>query len=188
MTFKQLLQSKNITGYQLSKKTNIPYTTICDLINGKTNIRNVSLKNAILIADFLSVDVRLLNELDPIEFIDFRYFRNNTLHELKRYGPHAFVAIIIKEKAIDYYYKNEGYSYAYYLLALIDYLCRITNQPIYTLRYNDIRKEKLEKAFFVGGGLIHFNTIEEAEESIGIKVIPEFAKYNIIENDVFNVV
>ena len=187
MTFKELLQSKKTSGYQLSKKTNIPYSTISDLINGKTNIKNVTFKNAIAIADALDVDLRELNKLDTKKFLKFRYFRNNTLHELKEYGIDIFVDKVIREKIIDQYYKNDGLSYSYYLLALIDYLCRITNKPIYTNRYNNLRKERLEKAFFVGGDSLHFDTIEEAEERLKIKVIPEFARFNIIEEDVFNV-
>lgn len=187
MTFKELLQSKSISGYQLSKKTNIPYMTISDLINGKTNIRNVTFKNAIAIADSLNIELRELSELDGIELVEFRYFRNNVLHDLKRRGIDPFIQLIIKTKEIDYFYKNKAFPYAYYLLALIDYLCRVNNQPLYTKRYNDIRKERLEKAFFVGGNSIHFESIEEYEQLFGIKVIPEFGKYNILEEDVFNV-
>lgn len=187
MTFKELLKEKNITGYQLSKRSGVPYTTISDLINGKTYIGNMTIKNGIAIADVLNMDVEDLAVLDPEEFVEFIYFRNETLNELKRRGIETFIDEIIKTKEIDYYYKNGGYPYAYYLLALIDYLCRINKIPIYTKRYNNIRKERLDKAFFVGSELIHFDTIEEAEKAIGITVIPEFAKFNIIEEDVFNV-
>lgn len=188
MTFRELLQERNISGYQLSKKTNIPYMTISDLINGKTNLLNISLKNAIEIADYLNISIKELIDLNNnVVFVEFIYFRNETLNELKRLGIKPFVSKIIREKTIDYYYKNGGYNYAYYLLALIDYLCRLNNLPLYTKRYNKLRKEKLEKAFFVGSELIRFNSIEEAEKTIGIKVIPEFAKFNIIEEDVFNV-
>ena len=187
MTFKELLKEKNITGYELSKRSGIPYSTISDLINGKTYIGNVTIKNGISIANALNMDVEDLAVLDAERFVEFIYFRNETLNELKRSGIETFVDEIIKAKEIDYYYKNGGYPYAYYLLALIDYLCRIDDRPIYTKRYNNIRKERLEKAFFVGSDIIHFDTIEEAEKEIGIKVIPEFAKFNIIEEDVFNV-
>ena len=39
----------------------------------------------------------------------------------------------------------------------------------------------------VGGDSIQFNSIEEAEETLQIKVIPEFAQFNFIEDNVFNV-
>ena len=187
MKFKELLNNKNITGYALSKATRIPYTTINDLINGRTIIQNISLKHAILISDYLEIDLITLSKIETVDFIDFRYFRNNILQELKRLGPKDFFHLTIREKQVDYYYKNNGKEYAYYLLALIDYLSRKYGIPKYNKRYNDLRKEKLQNPFFVGSQIITFNTIEEAEEKLKIQVIPEFKKFNIIEEDVFNV-
>lgn len=187
MNFRDLLAKKNTTGYALAKNTGIPYTTINDLINGKTIIQNVSLKHAILIADYLKVDVRSLMNLETAEPIEFRYFRNNVLHNLKRLGAVDFIDKITREKQIDFYYKNDSKEYAYYLLALIDYICDTYQLPVYSKRYNELRKEKLDQPYFVGSRLVKFNTIEEAEKKLQIKVIPEFKKYNIIEEDIFNV-
>ena len=187
MIFKELLEKKNITGYALSKNTGIPYTTINDLINGKTVIQNISLKHAVAISECLDVDLLSLNKLETMSFPDFRYFRNNVLHDLKRLGPKDFVYKITREKLIDYYYKNDGKPYAYYLLALIDYLCNLFQIPKYERRYNELRLEKLEHPFFVGSKIINFNSIEEAEKELKMKVIPEFKKFNIIEVEVFNV-
>ena len=187
MDLRTFLKDKNITGYGLSKGTSIPYTTINDLINGKTKVSNISLKYAVSIADYLHLEIHELLKLDNVEFEDFRYFRNNTLHELKREGNTLFVEKVIKDKRIDYYYKHDGIEYALYLLALLDYLCRIDNKSIYERRYNTLRKEKLKNTFYIGSDLIHFESIEDAEKELGIKVIPEFKKYNIIEENVFNV-
>ena len=187
MTFKDFLKQKKITGYALSKNTGISYTTISDLINGKTNLQNISLKHAIRIASFLKIDIHDLANMDTMDLVDFRYFRNNLLHELKHNNPIDFINKIIKQKEIDFYYKNNGKEYAYYLLALIDYLSNINNIDIYQERYNDLRKERLDTPLFVGSDLLRFNSVDEAEEAIGIKAIPEFKKYNIIEEDIYNV-
>ena len=187
MNFKELLTKKKVTGYELAKNTGIPYMTINDLINGRTIIQNVSLKHALAISDFLNIDIQKLSKLDTIKPIEFRYFRNNLLSDLKRNKPLDFARKIISSKEIDYYYKNDSKEYAYYLLALIDYIFRIENEEIYTKRYNNLRKEKLNNPFFVGSKLVSFNTIEEAEKKLNIQVIPEFRNFNIIEEDVFNV-
>ena len=187
MTFKELLIEKNITGYCLAKHTNIPYTTINDLINGKTIVQNITFKHALAISDFLKIDIRELSKIETFVPIEFRYFRNNLLNDLRRIGELEFINSIIKNKEIDFYYKNKAYKYAYYLLALIDYLCRISNKPKYTNRYNDLRKEKLEKPYFAGSELIVFESIEEAKKELSIEIIPEFAMFNIIEENVFNV-
>ena len=181
MTFKELLLKKNISGYALSKNTGIPYTTINDLINGKTIVQNISLRHALELSSYLNIDIKKLAELDTVEFIEFRYFRNTVLQTLKEMGEIQFVNFVIKGKDIDYYYKNKGYEYAYYLLALIDYICKKNNIPIYQNRYNKIRKNKLTKPFFVGSNLFSFDSIEQAENELGVKTIPEFSKYNIIE-------
>ena len=187
MNFRELLLFKNKNGYLVSKNTGIPYMTIYDLINGKTSIQNMTLKNAIKIAHYLDVDIEDLAKIDNPKFLEFRYFRNNVLHDLKNIGPKAFIDRIIQTKEIDYYYKNEGKAYAYYLLALLDYLCRYNNYPKYEKRYNKIRKEKLDTPLFGGSKIIKFNSIEDAEKEFNITVIPEFRKYNIIEGDVHNV-
>ena len=187
MNFRELLETKKVSGYALAKNTGIPYSTISDLINGKTVVQNVSLRNAIKISEALNIKIDVLIQLDAKPLIEFRYFRNNILHELKRLDVQAFLNKVIREKEIDYYYKNNGKEYAYYLLALIDYLCNKYSLEIYNKRYNELRKEKLEKPFFVGSDLIHYDTIEEAEKEFGIKAIPEFRKFNIIEDDVFNI-
>ena len=88
---------------------------------------------------------------------------------------------------IDYYYKNNGVDRALYLLALIDYLSRINNKDINKSRYNALRQLKLDKPLFVGGDSLSFDSVEQAEKELDITVIPEFKKYNIIEENVFNV-
>ena len=187
MTFKELLLSRNLSGYRLSKSTGIPYMTINDLVNGKTSIENVSLKNARAICSFINIDINQLLDLDSIVLPEFRYFRNNLLSELKRVGHISFINEVIRSKSIDYYYKNNGKEYALYLLALTDYLSKSYNVPIYHKRYNALRKQKLDKPFFVGSNLIKFDSIGDAEKALHQKVINEFKKYNIIEVDVSNV-
>ena len=187
MTFKELLENKKITGYALSKGTGIPYTTICDLLNGKTNVNNVSLRNALLIANYVNIDIRNFANLESVKLIEFRYFRNNVLEELKRLGYNQFIRNIIRNKEIDFYYKNNGADRALYLLALIDYLCRINKKPIYTDRYNLLRKEKLDKVCFADSDLFNFKTVEEVERVLHVVAIPEFKRFNILEEDVFNV-
>ena len=187
MTFKRLLLNHNISGYSLSKATHIPYMTINDLINGKTKVENISLKHAYEISKCLDIEITDLLKIDTVSLPQFRYFRNNILMELKLFGYETFISSVIKNKQIDYYYKNNGKEYALYLLALIDYLCRINNLPLYFERYNSLRKQRLKKAYFVGSDVIKFDSIEDAEKQLKIEIIPEFKKYNIIEENISNV-
>lgn len=187
MTLKQTLINKKISTYTLAKNTKIPYSTICDLVNGRTNIQNISLKYGLAIANYLNMEPEDLLTLTTVELIDFRYFRNNLLHDLKRTDPKVFVNRLISRKEIDFCVKNNGLDRALYLLALIDYLCRQYQIDINPNRYSALRKEKLDKPLYPGSDLIQFETIEEAEKQLGITVLPEFRAFNIIEEDVWNV-
>ena len=187
MNFKHYLENKNITIYKLSKETGVPYSTLLDLANEKTVFSNISLDHAIKIADYLKLDCKALLKFNNFSKDEFRIFRGNLLHELKRRNPINFSNFVIQKRYIDYYMKNGAYEEGLYLLALIDYISRINDMPTYTKRYNNYRKAKLAKPFFVGSSLIGFDSIEEAETKLNIKVIPEFKKYNIIEEDVFNI-
>lgn len=42
MPLKQLLEIQNMSVYQCAKKSNVPYTTLSDSINGKTKISRCS--------------------------------------------------------------------------------------------------------------------------------------------------
>ena len=42
MAFKNLLEKNNVSKYELSKKTKIPYSTISDIINDKVDVTKCS--------------------------------------------------------------------------------------------------------------------------------------------------
>lgn len=122
-----------------------------------------------------------------IDSVPFRYFRNNTLRELKRLGTIDFINKIIKDKVIDYYWKQNDKEKTFYLLGLINYLLRVNNLDKNIQPYETLNNKKLATPLFVGSDLMSFDSVEEAEQQLGIKAIPEFKKFNIIEEDVFNV-
>lgn len=55
MAFKQLLDDNNVSKYELSKKTNIPYSTISDIINDKVDVSKCSYDVLHKIATFFSM-------------------------------------------------------------------------------------------------------------------------------------
>ena len=55
MTLKEILSEKKISLYQFSKETGIPYSTLSDIVNGKTNIDTCTISTMKKIADGLSV-------------------------------------------------------------------------------------------------------------------------------------
>ena len=180
MDFKTFLDSKGVTAYRLAKATGVPYSCISDLCLGKTTTKNLTLEKACAIAGFLSVEPSKLLDFQPDD-IPFRYFRNDLLSRLKRLGSQEFIAEVFRKKQVDYYYKNGNLSKALYTIALLDYLgCNPD-------RYPKIRASKLNAPFFVGGRSDRFSSLSEAEKAMGVPIIPEFAKYNIIEVNIHDV-
>lgn len=52
MAFKNLLDENNVSKYELAKKTQIPYSTICDIVNDKVDINKCSYEVLHKIATF----------------------------------------------------------------------------------------------------------------------------------------
>ena len=76
-----------------------------------------------------------------------------------------------------------------YRLAMLDYLSRENNIPICT-RYDDIRARRLSKPIYPVGVLLTSKVLksEEPLRKAEKESIPEFSRFNIIENEVRNVV
>ena len=55
MAFKQLLDDNKVSKYELAKKTNIPYSTISDIINDKVDVSKCSYDVLHKIATFFSM-------------------------------------------------------------------------------------------------------------------------------------
>ena len=185
MDFQGFITNKGFTAYQIAKGAGVPYSCVSDLCLNKTATKNLTLEKACKIAAYLGVDPEDLLELKLEDNTPFRYFRNTILSELKRSGKTKFLNDLMRGKRIDYYYKNEEFPKAFYLLSLFD----ILNDPDNANhgRYSKIRSQKLDCPFFVGGQPDMFATIIEAEQAMGRKVIPEFARHNIIEVDIYDV-
>ncbi len=54
------MDNKGITLYRLSKETGIPYSTVSDIVSGKTGIENVSAKVLFKLSQFLDVSMEEL--------------------------------------------------------------------------------------------------------------------------------
>jgi len=93
-----------------------------------------------------------------------------------------------KSNLIRYCYDNNILLECYYLLGMVDYLCRVNGLPL-DGGYDDIRKFKLNELLFpadVDFLCYLYNNNKPREEFIK-KAIPEFLWYNIVESDIRNV-
>ena len=67
MTFLDLLAYKKLTIYSLSKKSEIPKTTLADIASGKTNILDCSGKTLLAISKSLNISIEELLTLEREE-------------------------------------------------------------------------------------------------------------------------
>lgn len=123
------------------------------------------------------------------ERYDYDIFRSNICHELKEKGNNKFILEIIENNRIRELYDKKWYPESLYILAMIDYLCRIENLPL-AKDYDDIRELKLDKPVFPGSVIVMYNTLKDEkikQEAID-NSIPEFISHNIVEGNIFDAI
>ena len=130
---KEYLKKRNISVYSLAKKTGASYSTLNDLVNGKTDIENVRLGLAMSISNALGTSLDELIEL----------CRNNWTISTSQYSIPC--RITSKNKS---YYADFEYDGRHVSLNLCrvnerttDYICTIADWEVD--KY--VTKEKMER-------------------------------------------
>lgn len=189
MTIKELLKIRNITKYKLSQNSGIPYTTINDICSGKTQLEKCTGETLYKLAKELKVSMESLLEEQMMPRVDFSLYKSNVCHQLKVLGDEEFLIETLESNDIRKLYRKKWYPEAFYLLGMLDYISRINNIPICT-EYEDLRECKLSETIYPTG--IH--VLEGVKEKNEFKkkayenAIPEFLRFNIIENEVRDVI
>lgn len=121
--------------------------------------------------------------------IDFEAFKSNVCHTLKELGDIEFINRTLKSNSIRQLYTMSWYPESLYLLAMLDYISRINSIPI-SDEYNDIRCFKLSEILYPADILIMYELTKDEDDLIDSfeNAIPEFRRFNIVENEVRNVV
>ena len=115
----------------------------------------------------------------------FENFKSDVCHHVKQAGDLAFIAYILRSKIIFQYCEKKWYAEMLYLLAMIDYLCRENNLPV-CADYDDFRSKCLPEIVYPSGiysQYVLLNDEKILEDSYN-NSIPEFKRFNIVENEV----
>lgn len=196
MVINDLLREQKISRYKLSKMSGVPQTTISDICNSKVDIENCNVSTMYKIAKALNVSIEFIlekNEQDKLDELDYRSsfetFKSNICHEVKEKGDIQFLIDTLESNRIRELFDKKWYPEALYLLGMTDYLSNINDVPICT-NYNDIRKCKLSEIVYPTGILIKaaVSNDESVKRESVKNAIPEFMRFNIVENEVRNVV
>lgn len=174
MDFEKELKKQNLNIRTCSLKSGIPYATLYPIIKGQVDIGTCSYYTVEKLAKALGYR--------PDEIVyhkeDFQTFRNNLHHEIKRNDLETILGIIEHEDVEYYRFHNDNIK-MFYLLATVDYISKRYDIPLCD-KYNDLRNMKLEDEFYVGDSAIMMTDRDSA--------LQEFAKYNIIEGDLYDAV
>lgn len=196
MIIDDLLKNEKMSRYKLSKISGVPQTTISDICSGKAEMPKCTAGTLYKIAKALNVTVDTLLEADQQENAlypeyrsSFDVFKSNTCHHLKAKGDIDFIIDTLASNRIRQLYDKKWYLESLYLLGLIDYLSRINKLPVCS-NYNDIRRHKLSQTVYPSGVLMQAAVLkDETIKTEACKTaIPELMRFNIVENEVRNIV
>lgn len=189
MTFESLMELKRVTKYRLAKNSGIPYTTLNDICNGKTQLKKCSAETVYKLAKELGVSMEDLLEPYMSKRVSFEIFKSNVCHRVKEQGDIAFLIEALEQNLIRVYYERKWYPESLYLLAMVDYLSRINDIPLCE-EYNDLRKCRLKETIYPASvlSLSAAAGTQKAKEQSRQEAIPEFMRFNIVESEVRNVI
>lgn len=184
----ELLEKKNMTLYQLSKNSGVPYTTVNDIYHGRTNLDKCTAETVYRLSKELDIGMEEL--LCPYlqKRISFELYKSNVCHQLKKLGDIQFIIETLKNDDIHIFFKRKWYPESLYLLAMLDYISRENNVPLCT-KYEPLRTIKLQETLYPASILAMAMTdkLSRVREDAFAQSIPEFLRHNIIENEVRNV-
>ncbi len=194
MELMSLLKEKQLSVYQCAKESHVPYTTLSDIVKGKTRIEKCTAETIYKLARTLHVTMEeLLTECcredeNTPNLKDFEIYKSNICHLVKDKGDMDFIIDILKENQIRAYWERQWYRESFYLLAMVDYLSRENGLPLCN-DYEDIRNCKLSEPLYPRDIILaaKLDGFLDRKEQCLKEAIPEFLRFNIIESEIRNV-
>ncbi len=98
MNVNELMEQKAVTKYRLSQSSGVPYTTVCDICNGKTKLENCSAKTVYKIAKALGVSMESLLDFTFEERGSFDLYKSSVCHRVKEMGDIDFIVDTLEEE------------------------------------------------------------------------------------------
>lgn len=189
MTINEIMKSRNISKYRLSKNSGIPYTTLSDIISGKAVLSKCSAETVYKLSQELHVSMEELLAPYLEKRCSFELFKSNVCHRLKDMGDIDFIIGTLETNEIRGYYDRKWYPECFYLLAMLDYISRINDVPLCE-EYGDLRRQALKEVLYPSGVVAAAAAADDdtVKQKAIAEAIPEFMRFNIVESEVRNVI
>ena len=197
MFLNNLMNSRNLTRAELSACSNIPESTLRDILNGKAQLDRCEAATLYNIAYALDVSVEDILEgywdalerdapariavHDDSSLMNFYVLADSMLGRLRATGDLAFIDGIDQNEWIERLYQSGQYRCALFLLGMMDYLCR-KNGVRQVARYDEYRKARLDGPVYA---LCTLNVndddgaFQRARTEAENNAIPELGRYGI---------
>ena len=192
-----LMNSRNLNRAELSARSNIPESTLRDILNGKAQLDRCEAATLYNIAYALDVSVEDILEgyWDALErdapartsvhdensLMNFYVLADSMLGRLRATGDLAFIDGIDQNGWIERLYQGREYRCALFLLGMMDYLCR-KNGVRQVARYDEYRKARLDGPVYALRTL-NVNdddgAFQRARTEAENNAIPELGRYGI---------
>lgn len=189
MMIRNLLKDRKMSVYKLAKTSTVPYATCNDIVNGKAQLEKCSAETVYKIAKALNISMEDILAPCFEKRSSFENFKSTVCHRVKELGDINFIIETLESQGIRMYFDRQWYPESLYLLAMLDYLSRENDVPICD-EYDDIRRCSLEKPVYPAS-VLAMSAVSQNDAIImnaQKTAIPEFKRFNIIENDIRNVI
>ena len=189
MTIRDAMRQRNMTIYRLAKESSVPYATLNDICNGKARLEKCSAETIYKLARALDVPMEELLAPCFLKRSSFENFKSTVCHRVREMGDIPFIIDTLERQDIRTYYNRRWYPESLYLLAMLDYISRENDVPLCD-DYDDLRQCRLEQPVYPAGirAIAAASKDDTAMKNAADAAIPEFKRFNIIENEVRNVI
>ena len=177
------LKEHDISLYKLAKDADVPYPTIFNIVNGKTNIMNCTYRVVLKISSALDISPEKLVDMCEQNY-HFYVFRSEQIHQVNRKGALQYLIEALENDIVRDLWNNCQKPEAFYVLATVDYISRKYNLPKCN-NYNDIRNYKLADILYTIDLEIEsaIKKNNSAKQKMLKTCIPEYLNFNIAEED-----
>ena len=182
------LKDKQLSVYHCAKQSGIPYTTMLELIRGKTRLEKCSAETVYKLSRVLGISMEELIEDCTETRLQFETFKGNVCHRVKALGDLPFIVETLQKDDIMRFWSKNWYPEAFYLLAMVDYLSAINGIPLCN-KYDSIRTKKLKEPLYPRDIDLAWKLSPELDirEKCRRESIPEFIRFNIVERGIRDV-